>query len=71
VVVIAGAGRAFSAGYDLTEEVDDVVTGPLEWRDLLERTSPSPCASGIARAGHRPSPRLLPGRGLELAMACD
>jgi len=72
VVVIAGAGRAFSAGYDLTEEVDDVVTGPLEWRDLLERD-----IAVTMRVWDCPKPVIaqvhgycLAG-GLELAMACD
>ena len=37
VVVIEGAGRAFSAGYDLNEEVDEVIEGALQWRDLLAR----------------------------------
>ena len=35
VVVIEGAGRAFSAGYDLTEEAEGGVGGPVEWRELL------------------------------------
>src|SRR4029077_10909386 len=72
VVVIAGAGRAFSAGYDLTEEVDDVVTGPLEWRDLLERD-----IAVTMRVWDCPKPVIaqvhgycLAG-GLELAMVCD
>ena len=40
VIVIAGAGRAFCAGYDLTEEADGAIDGPVEWRDLLAGTSP-------------------------------
>ena len=28
VIVIEGAGRPFSAGYDLNEEVDEVIDGP-------------------------------------------
>ncbi len=28
-------GRAFSAGYDLTEEADGGVHGPVQWRELL------------------------------------
>ncbi len=72
VVVIEGAGRAFSAGYDLNEEVDEVVEGPLQWRDLLARD-----IAVTMRLWDCPKPVIaqvhgycLAG-GLELAMACD
>lgn len=72
VVVIEGAGRAFSAGYDLNEEVDEVIEGALQWRELL--------AYDIAvtmRLWDCPKPVIAQVHGyclagaLELAMACD
>jgi enoyl-CoA hydratase len=72
VVVLTGAGRAFSAGYDISEEVTDRIDGADQWRSVL--------AADVDLAMELwalPRPTIAAVRGwclagaCELAMACD
>jgi enoyl-CoA hydratase len=72
VVVLTGAGRAFSAGYDISEEVKDEINGADEWRSVLaEDVDLAMQLWALAR------PTIAAVRGwclagaCELAMACD
>jgi len=72
VVVLTGAGRAFSAGYDLSEEVGDRIVGADEWRSALAvDVDLAMQLWALAR------PTIAAVRGwclagaCELAMACD
>ncbi len=72
VVVVTGAGRAFSAGFDLSEEAVSRVEGAEQWRRIL--------ADDVAltlELWSLPKPTIAAVRGwciagaCELAMACD
>jgi enoyl-CoA hydratase len=72
VVVLTGAGRAFSAGYDIAEEVRDRIESADQWRTVL--------AADVDLALELwalPRPTIAAVRGwclagaCELAMACD
>jgi enoyl-CoA hydratase len=62
VVVLTGAGRAFSAGYDISEEVGDTIVGADQWRSVL--------AVDVELAMQLWS-LSRPTGACELAMACD
>lgn len=72
VVLIAAAGRAFSAGYDINDEMEDGTETPLEWQPVLRRD-----VEVTMRIWSCPKPTIavvqgycLAG-GCEIAMACD
>jgi enoyl-CoA hydratase len=72
VVALAGAGRAFSAGYDVSEEVADRIVGAAEWRAVLARDVD---LALTLWAFPKPTIAVVHGWCLggacELAMACD
>lgn len=72
VVVLTGSGRAFSAGYDLSEEVGDRIEGADRWRTALALD-----VDLAMELWSLPRPTIAAVRGwclagaCELAMACD
>jgi enoyl-CoA hydratase/carnithine racemase len=72
VVLVSGAGSAFSSGFDLKEQMERRPTGAAQWRDILQRDFDT-----ILRFWRFPKPTIAAVRGAclagacELAMACD
>ena len=72
VVVLAGAGRAFSAGMDLKDDAAAAISGAAEWRRILSED-----LDFIMRFWDSPKPTIAVAHGFclaaacELAMACD
>lgn len=72
VVVLTGAGRSFSAGYDISEEVKDRIEGADQWRAVLAED-----VDLAMELWALPRPTIAAVRGwclagaCELAMACD
>ncbi|MEO8290099.1 MAG: enoyl-CoA hydratase/isomerase family protein [Gaiellaceae bacterium] len=72
VLVLTGAGRAFSAGYDISEEVEQQIEGAERWREVLEED-----VELTMQLWAFPKPTIAAVRGwclagaCELAMACD
>ena len=72
VVVLTGAGRAFSAGYDIAEEVEQQVESAERWHEVLAED-----VDLTMELWSLPKPTIAAVRGwclagaCELAMACD
>jgi enoyl-CoA hydratase len=72
VVVLTGAGRAFSAGFDISEEVEQKVESSGDWYRVLETD-----VNMTMEVWSLPKPTIAAVRGwclagaCELAMACD
>jgi enoyl-CoA hydratase/carnithine racemase len=72
VVVVTGAGAAFSSGFDLKEQLERRPTGFDQWRAVLRKDF-----DAVMRFWHCPKPTLAAVRGpclagaFELMLACD
>ena len=77
VIALAGSGRAFCSGYDLSEEAGGDIHGPVAWRDLLaadvaatlrvfDCASKRPCAPWSPGTGSK----RLPARGPVSSEVC-
>ena len=72
VVVLTGAGRAFSAGFDISAEAGEGIQGAYPWREELAKD-----VDVTMRLWSLPKPTIAAVRGwclggaCELAMACD
>jgi enoyl-CoA hydratase/carnithine racemase len=72
VLIVRGAGSAFSSGFDLKEQMERQPRGIDEWRPVLRRDFDT-----VMRFWHFPRPTIAAVRGpclagaCELALACD
>ena len=72
VLIVRGAGSAFSSGFDLKEQMERQPRGIDEWRPILRRDFDT-----VMRFWHFPRPTIAAVRGpclagaCELALACD
>ncbi|MEO1193231.1 MAG: enoyl-CoA hydratase-related protein [Pseudomonadota bacterium] len=71
-LVVSGAGKAFSSGFDLTDQLEARPSGVAEWRPILRNDF-----EAIVRFWRFPKPTIAAVRGpclagaCELALACD
>lgn len=72
VIVVSGAGRAFSSGFDLKAQMEQRPEGAKVWRDILDLDFDT-----TMRFWNSPKPTIAAVHGaclagaFELAMACD
>ena len=72
VLIVTGAGAAFSSGFDLKEQMERRPQGVEQWRAILRKDFDT-----IMRFWHFPRPTIAAVRGpclagaCELALACD
>jgi len=72
VLIVTGAGAAFSSGFDLKEQMERRPAGVEQWRAILRKDFDT-----IMRFWHFPRPTIAAVRGpclagaCELALACD
>jgi enoyl-CoA hydratase len=72
VVVVTGAGTAFSSGFDLKEQLERRPTGFEQWAPILRKDFDT-----VMRFWHCPKPTIAAVRGpclagaFELTLACD
>jgi enoyl-CoA hydratase len=66
VVLVTGAGTAFSSGFDLKEQMEKGPSGAAQWRGILQRDFDT-----VVRFWRFPKPTIAAVRGACLAGACE